>query len=160
MLQSSRSEVTRTRERTFSKYSLQVVHTLNYFTNSNFTFQGALGRSELIYNLGLFPYLELNDTAAAPTGLSTGDIFYKFNKNNSQKLIKIICFQFKGWNHLQHQPVLKFPKLPTDQQEKSAGISKWSMIRLVPFFKLKTKHLYFTCLNVDNSYLLSRFGTR
>ena len=38
---------------------------------------------------------------------------------------KIICFQFKGWNHLHHQPVLKFLLfLPAGQQEKSAEISK------------------------------------
>ena len=39
--------------------------------------------------------------------------------------------------------ILKFPLfLPASLEEKSAGISKWWMIRPVPSFKLKTKHLY------------------
>ena len=38
---------------------------------------------------------------------------------------KDIFFQFKGWNQIHHQPVLKFPLfLLARQQEKSAGISK------------------------------------
>ena len=40
-------------------------------------------------------------------------------------MLKIFCFQFKGWNQPYNQPVLKFPPfLPADQLEKSAGISK------------------------------------
>ena len=40
-------------------------------------------------------------------------------------VLKIICFYFKGWNQLHHQPVLKFTLiLPAGWQEKSAGISK------------------------------------
>ena len=39
--------------------------------------------------------------------------------------------------------ILKFPLfLPASWQEKSVGISKLLMIRLVPSFKLKTKYLY------------------
>ena len=41
------------------------------------------------------------------------------------KALKIFCFQFKGWNQPQHQPVLKFPHFnPASLQAKTAGISK------------------------------------
>ena len=40
-------------------------------------------------------------------------------------LIKIFCFQFKGWNQPYHQPVLKFPRFfPACLQAKTVAISK------------------------------------
>ena len=58
-------------------------------------------------------------------------------------LVKMTFSKFKGWNQLNHQPGLKFPYFfPASLQAKTAGISKWLMIRLVPSFKLKTKNLY------------------
>ena len=55
--------------------------------------------------------------------------YYPRSEEQSSKIfsdkVKRICFQFKRWNQLHHQPVLKFPLfLPAGQQEKSAGISK------------------------------------
>ena len=41
------------------------------------------------------------------------------------KYVKIFCFYFKGWNQLNHQPVLKFPHFfPASLQAKTVRISK------------------------------------
>ena len=34
---------------------------------------------------------------------------YSADKDDELRYVKIICFWFKGWNQLHHQPVLKFP---------------------------------------------------
>ena len=40
-------------------------------------------------------------------------------------ILKMTCTQFKGWNQLYHQPVLKFSHFfPASLQAKTAGISK------------------------------------
>ena len=50
---------------------------------------------------------------------------YTVNSMSTVFTIKIICFQFKGWNQLHHQPDLKFPLFfPASLQAKTAGISK------------------------------------
>ena len=50
--------------------------------------------------------------------------------------------------------MLKFPLfLPGGKQEKSAGISNWLMIRLVPSFNLKTKYLYSMNLQLPSNFL-------
>ena len=41
------------------------------------------------------------------------------------KYVKVSCSKFKGWNQLNHQPVLKLPHFfPGSLQAKTAGISK------------------------------------
>ena len=42
---------------------------------------------------------------SSEAGDRCGLAFTRYEK----KILTIICYQFEGWNHLHHQPVLKFP---------------------------------------------------
>ena len=90
----------------------------------------------------------------------------QLSRNQTDKL-KIFSFQFKGLDQSYHQPVLKFPHFfPASLPAKTAGISKLLMIRLVTYFKLKTKYLYdnlvaifqFSCLKTMNFEKTGQFN--
>ena len=58
-------------------------------------------------------------------------------------VVKMFCLQFKRWNQLNHQPVLKllhFFLLACRQKQRE--FQNWLMMKLVPSFRLKTSYLY------------------
>ena len=62
---------------------------------------------------------------------------------HTHRELKISCFYFKGWNQLNHHPVLKFPHFFTASlQAKTAGISKLVDAEALSVFKIKTNYLY------------------
>jgi len=52
----------------------------------------------------------------------------------------MFCSYFKGWNQLNHQPVLKFPHFfPASLQAKTAGISKLVDDEAISILQTKNK---------------------
>ena len=74
----------------------------------------------------LYNYLEANNRIPwEDLRYLFGEIMYGGHITGMLFSLKMSCSWFKGWNQLNHQPVLKFPHFfPASLQEKTAGISK------------------------------------